>query len=190
MTPIPNRSSPTETGQRNATPPDAPRAPGAKKAPAVSALRHRAVPLAFKITIGVGPLVYFFLPNDFIPDATPKVGRLDDLVVLAAACLVALWHDDEARRQASSRIRAWMSADGPTGTPPDRDADDRKKAAGEPTHPSEGETVGYRADSVGSSVGGPEPNTAAPRGLSGMRPRRRAFQRRIFVGRKRSFPNR
>lgn len=80
------------------------------------ALRGRAMPLALKISLGGGPLVYFFLPNDFIPDATPKTGRLDDLAVLATACVVALVYDPETRERVRARFNTWVDTDAPAQT--------------------------------------------------------------------------
>lgn len=132
MSPVPDRNLSPETGGSPPPPPDAPLAPGPVKTPAVPALpaarvprlarfliralRGRAMPLALKISLGGGPLVYFFLPNDFIPDATPRTGRLDDMAVLAAACALALACDPEARRLACARLRAWLNANIPAET--------------------------------------------------------------------------
>lgn len=47
-------------------------------------LRDRDVPAARKILAGAA-MAYVVLPNDLVPDGIPFIGRVDDIVVLAAA---------------------------------------------------------------------------------------------------------
>lgn len=63
------------------------------------------MPLKVKAII-TGALGYFILPLDIIPDIAAGVGYADDLtVVIFALVQVALYVDDEIKKQAKQKLR-------------------------------------------------------------------------------------
>uniref|UniRef100_A0A1S2M473 DUF1232 domain-containing protein n=1 Tax=Anaerobacillus isosaccharinicus TaxID=1532552 RepID=A0A1S2M473_9BACI len=68
-------------------------------------LQKPEVPLKVKAII-TGALGYFILPLDIIPDIAAGVGYADDLaVVIFALVQVALYVDDEIKKQARQKLR-------------------------------------------------------------------------------------
>ncbi|WP_241657924.1 YkvA family protein [Anaerobacillus alkaliphilus] len=68
-------------------------------------LQKPDVPLKVKAII-TGALGYFILPLDIIPDIAAGVGYADDLtVVIFALVQVALFVDDEIKKQAKQKLR-------------------------------------------------------------------------------------
>ena len=68
----------------------------------------RKTPLYVKVVL-IGAIVYFIVPDDFIPDYIPVIGYADDAAVLAAAFKVVSSHirpeHREAARRALERLR-------------------------------------------------------------------------------------
>jgi uncharacterized membrane protein YkvA (DUF1232 family) len=56
-----------------------------------------------------GALAYFVMPFDAIPDIVPLAGYTDDLATLAAALAsVAMYVDDDVKKQAETRLSDWF----------------------------------------------------------------------------------
>ena len=56
----------------------------------------------------LGALGYFISPLDAIPDVIPGAGYTDDLgILLAAVAVLGTRIDDDVRRKANERLRAW-----------------------------------------------------------------------------------
>jgi uncharacterized membrane protein YkvA (DUF1232 family) len=53
-------------------------------------LKHPRTPLAAKIVLGLA-VGYALMPFDLIPDFIPVIGHLDDLVIVPALVVLALW---------------------------------------------------------------------------------------------------
>ncbi|MYI06712.1 MAG: DUF1232 domain-containing protein [Gemmatimonadetes bacterium] len=57
----------------------------------------------------MGALGYFILPADTVPDILPGVGKVDDIVVLAAASAVVLVHiKPEHKQRAKDKMKEWF----------------------------------------------------------------------------------
>jgi len=69
----------------------------------------RKTPLYVKVVL-VGAMVYFILPDDFIPDSIPLIGLADDAAILGAALKLMSSHikpeHREAARNTLARLRA------------------------------------------------------------------------------------
>lgn len=53
-------------------------------------LKHPRTPLAAKMVLGLA-VGYALMPFDLIPDFIPVIGHLDDLVIVPALVVLALW---------------------------------------------------------------------------------------------------
>ena len=53
-------------------------------------------------------LVYLILQSDFIPDAIPVVGVIDDAAILWAVLRLLVVIDDNIKAQAAERVRQWF----------------------------------------------------------------------------------
>jgi uncharacterized membrane protein YkvA (DUF1232 family) len=53
-------------------------------------LKHPRTPLAAKLILGLA-VGYALMPFDLIPDFIPVIGHLDDLVIVPALVVLALW---------------------------------------------------------------------------------------------------
>ena len=53
-------------------------------------------------------LVYLILQSDFIPDAIPVVGIIDDAAILWAVLRLLVVIDDSIKAQAAERVRQWF----------------------------------------------------------------------------------
>jgi uncharacterized membrane protein YkvA (DUF1232 family) len=53
-------------------------------------LKHPRTPLAAKVLLGLA-VGYALMPFDLIPDFIPVIGHLDDLVIVPALVVLALW---------------------------------------------------------------------------------------------------
>ncbi len=69
----------------------------------------RKTPLYVKVVL-VGAMVYFVVPDDFIPDSIPIIGLVDDAAVLGAALKLMSLHIKPEHRDAArnmlTRLRA------------------------------------------------------------------------------------
>ncbi|MCT2535217.1 YkvA family protein [Aquibacillus koreensis] len=71
-------------------------------------LQKPEVPLKVKATIA-GALGYFILPLDLIPDVALGVGFIDDLGVITAALIqVAMYIDEDVKKQAKGKLMEWF----------------------------------------------------------------------------------
>jgi len=76
--------------------------------PTPKALQKPEVPLKVKATIA-GALGYFNLPLDLIPDIAAGVGYVDDLSVVTAALIqVAMYMDEDIKKQAKKKLADWF----------------------------------------------------------------------------------
>jgi uncharacterized membrane protein YkvA (DUF1232 family) len=74
-------------------------------------LQKPEVPVKVKAVI-VGALGYFILPLDIIPDFIAGVGFGDDLGALGVALFqVAMYVDDDIKRKAKEKMKAWFGDD-------------------------------------------------------------------------------
>ena len=69
----------------------------------------RTTPFYVK-TVLIGAVVYFFVPDDLIPDSIPFVGYADDAAVLAAAMKLLSSHIKPEHREAARRTLGRMRA--------------------------------------------------------------------------------
>lgn len=53
-------------------------------------LKHPRTPFAAKLILGLA-VGYALMPFDLIPDFIPVIGHLDDLVIIPALVVLALW---------------------------------------------------------------------------------------------------
>lgn len=71
-------------------------------------LQKPEIPLKVKATI-VGALGYFILPIDIIPDVAIGVGYIDDLsLVMVALFQVAMYIDEDVKKQAKDKLKDWF----------------------------------------------------------------------------------
>ncbi|KKI91147.1 hypothetical protein WQ54_16465 [Bacillus sp. SA1-12] len=71
-------------------------------------LQKPEIPLKVKATI-VGGLGYFILPLDLIPDVAMGAGFVDDLAVITAALFqVAMYIDEDIKKQAKDKLTDWF----------------------------------------------------------------------------------
>lgn len=74
-------------------------------------LQKPEVPLKVKATIA-GALGYFILPLDLIPDVAIGVGYIDDLsIVMVALFQVAMYIDEDIKKQAKDKLNDWFGED-------------------------------------------------------------------------------
>jgi uncharacterized membrane protein YkvA (DUF1232 family) len=67
----------------------------------------RGTPFYVKAVL-IGAVVYFFVPDDLIPDSIPVIGYADDAAVLAAAMKLLSSHIKPEHREAARRTLARM----------------------------------------------------------------------------------
>ncbi len=70
----------------------------------------RHTPLYVKVVL-VGAIVYFVVPDDFIPASLPLIAYADDAAVLAAAFKLVSSHIKPEHRQAARRVLARLRGD-------------------------------------------------------------------------------
>ncbi|MEG0388851.1 MAG: YkvA family protein [Niameybacter sp.] len=74
-------------------------------------LQKPEVPLKVKATIA-GALGYFILPIDLIPDVAMGVGYIDDLSLVTVALFqVAMYIDEDIKKQAKDKLKDWFGED-------------------------------------------------------------------------------
>ncbi len=69
----------------------------------------RQTPLYVKVIL-VGAMVYFIVPDDFIPDSLPIIGLADDAAILGAALKVMSSHIKPEHREAARNMLAQLRA--------------------------------------------------------------------------------
>ena len=70
----------------------------------------RHTPLYVKVVL-VGAIVYFVVPDDFVPASLPLIAYADDAAVLAAAFKLVSSHIKPEHRQAARRMLARLRGD-------------------------------------------------------------------------------
>jgi len=73
----------------------------------------RRTPLYVKAAL-IGAVVYFFVPDDLIPDSIPVLGYADDAAVMAAAMKIFASHIKPEHRQAAQRMLARLRDEQPS----------------------------------------------------------------------------
>ena len=72
----------------------------------------RKTPLYVKVIL-VGAMVYFIVPDDFIPDSIPIIGLVDDAAVLGAALKLMSLHIKPEHREAARNMLARLRGEQP-----------------------------------------------------------------------------
>ncbi len=72
----------------------------------------RKTPLYVKVVL-VGAIVYFIVPDDFIPDSIPVIGLVDDAAVLGGALKLMSMHIKPEHREAAKNMLARLRGEQP-----------------------------------------------------------------------------